>query len=291
MLNFYQNLPEIINPIAFSVGFFSIRWYSLMYLVGFLIAISLLKWRVSKKETELKWNDILDFLIYSFFGILIGGRLGYVIFYNPIYFAKHPLEIISPINLNGELVGFFGMSYFGAVIGVFLIAYLFTKKRKVDFWKLLDFVLPTVTAGYFFGRIGNFLNGELYGRVTDKWWGMFFANEEFLRHPSQLYEAFLEGFVLFIILWMLRNKFRDKKGIITGIYLAGYGIARFGVEFFREPDECLGFIWNFLTLGQIFAILIMIIGTSLLIILYRNYWKSAIDPTPSIRTKLKNILQ
>ena len=260
MLEFYQNFPQQINPVAFSIGFFSMRWYSLMYLVGFLVIAGLLRWRINKKEGNLKWNDILDFLIYSFLGILIGGRLGYVIFYNLGYFIKHPLEIFSPINSSGELVGIFGVSYFGAVMGALVISYFFTKKRKLDFWNLFDFVLPAVAAGYFFGRIGNFLNNELYGRVTDGWWGMFFGSEKYLRHPSQLYEAFFEGVVLFIVLWALRNKFSNKKGIITGIYLIGYGVARFFVEFFREPDAHLGAVLGILTLGQIFSVLMLSAG-------------------------------
>ncbi len=269
MFNFYQNIPQYLNPIAFSVGFLNIRWYSLMYLVGLIIIVSLLKWRISKKETYFKYNDVLDFLIYSFGGVLIGGRIGYVIIYNWNYYAQHLSEIVSPFDARGNFVGLYGMSYYGAVIGFFLIACFFCRKRKINFWRILDFVVPTIPAGYFFGRIGNFLNGELYGRATNGWWGMFFGNEKQLRHPSQLYEAFFEGFVLFVILWILRNKFSKKQGLLTGIYVIGYGMIRFFLEFLRQPDEQLGFIISFLTMGQILSLLMIIIG--IIIINISNY--------------------
>lgn len=258
----YQNLPQIIDPIAFSVGSFSIRWYSLMYLAGFLVILSLLKLRKNRKETELRWEDILDFLMYAFLGSLIGGRLGYVLFYNLSYYLDNPIEIILPIRITDyglRFAGFYGMSYFGAVLGIFFVAWIFSKKRRVDIFNISDFVLPAVPLGYFFGRIGNFLNGELYGRATEGRWGMYFSDGQ-LRHPSQFYEAFFEGIVLFFILWSLRNKLSDKKGALTGIYLAGYGLFRFFIEFFREPDKQLGFILGFLTLGQIFAIFLFFIG-------------------------------
>lgn len=264
MLDFYQNLPEIINPIAFSIGFLSIRWYSLMYIIGFIIVVFLLRWRIHKKEGRFEWDDILDLLIYSFLGIIVGGRLGYVLFYNLNYFLSNPLEIIIPIKNTTyglQITGLYGMSYFGAVLGIIIVFYFFSKKRKLNFWRLLDFALPAVPAGYFFGRLGNFLNGELYGRTTDLFLGMNFNGE--LRHPSQLYEAFFEGVVLFVILWLLRNKLLDRKGMITGIYLAGYGISRFLIEFFREPDSQLGFVLGSFTSGQIFALIFFLGGTFL----------------------------
>lgn len=259
MPSFYQNLPEIIDPIAFVVGFIHVRWYSLMYMVGFLVVIGLLRWRVAKGEGKFEWGDVIDFLIYSFVGALLGGRLGYVIFYNLDYFIKNPLEIISPVNSVGDFVGIFGMSYFGSVIGVAIVAYFFIKRRRLNFWELLDFILPAFAAGYFLGRIGNFLNGELYGRITESSWGMFFGDKN-LRHPSQLYEAFFEGFILFFVLWIIRNSLKDNRGMIVGIYLIGYGLFRFIIEFFREPDIQLGFIFSVLTLGQIFSVLMMILG-------------------------------
>ena len=256
MLEFYQNLPEKLNPVFFSVESLTIYWYSIMYLVGFMVVSLLLYWRVSKKETDIIWNDIFDLLLNSFLGVIIGGRIGYVIFYNLAYFLTNPIEIIFPFAENGQFIGIYGMSYHGGVLGFILVIYLFCKKRKLNFWKTTDFILPAIPAGYFFGRVGNFLNSELYGRVTSGRWGMNFGGGV-LRHPSQLYEAFFEGIVLFLILWLARNKFSKKAGMISGLYLLGYGIFRFGIEFFREPDVQLGFFFNYLTLGQILSIIMM----------------------------------
>lgn len=252
MLDFYRNLPQRIDPAIFSVGSFSVYWYSLAYLAGFSVIMALLYWRVYKKETNLVWNDIFDYLLNSFLAIIIGGRLGYVIFYNLDYFLVNPLEIIFPFGENGNFTGIYGMSYHGGVAGFILATYLFCKKRKINFLKLTDFVLPAIPAGYFFGRIGNFLNSELYGRETNEAWGMNFG-DGLLRHPSQLYEAFFEGIILFIILWTLRNKLIGKIGLISGLYLSGYGVVRFVIEFFREPDIQLGTFFNYLTMGQILS--------------------------------------
>ncbi|KKP67185.1 MAG: Prolipoprotein diacylglyceryl transferase [Candidatus Moranbacteria bacterium GW2011_GWE1_35_17] len=263
MLEFYQNLPSKIDPIAMSVGSFSIYWYSLMYLIGFVVIALLLYWRVYKKETDIVWDDIFDFLINSFLAIIMGARFGYVLFYNFNYFLDNPLEIIWPFDSIGEFTGIYGMSYHGAVIGFVAVTYFFCKKRKINFLKLTDFVLPAVSLGYFFGRVGNFLNGELYGRVTTSKWGINFG-DGLLRHPSQLYEAFFEGIILFLILWLLRNKLIGKAGLISGLYLAGYGIIRFAVEFFREPDVQIGFVINILTMGQILSLFMITAGLYLI---------------------------
>jgi phosphatidylglycerol---prolipoprotein diacylglyceryl transferase len=257
---FYQHLPEFINPIAFSIGNFNIRWYSLMYLAAFVIVYSLLIYRV-KKDKEINFQSnikklILDFLLYSFVGLIIGGRLGYVLFYNLTYFIHNPLAIISPFDLNGNFIGIFGMSYFGGMIGIIITSVIFCKRKKINFWHWADFVVPAIPAGYFFGRMGNFLNGELYGKITDKLWGMYFNGELFLRHPTQLYEAFLEGLLLFLILWLLRNKSKFP-GYLLIIYLFGYGIIRFFVEFLREPG---GSYFMGLTTGQLLSVGIIMAG-------------------------------
>lgn len=258
MLDFYQKLPSIINPIAFSIGSFSVYWYSLMYLMGFVTILALLYWRVRKKETNILWIDIFDFLLGSFLAVIIGGRIGYILFYNLNYFLTNPIKIVWPFNEAGEFIGIYGMSYHGGAIGFLAMAYFFCKKRKITFLKLTDFVLPAVPAGYFFGRVGNFLNGELYGRVTNAGWGMNFG-DGFLRQPSQLYEAFFEGIVLFLIIWTVRNKLSRRLGLVSGIYVLGYGTIRFLLEFFREPDKHLGFYFGYFTMGQILSV-IMIIG-------------------------------
>ena len=197
-------------------------------------------------------------------GAVIGGRLGYVLFYNFTYYAQNPLAIISPYDLaTGKFIGIYGMSYHGGVIGIILVAWIFTRRKKLDFWQWADFVVPAIPAGYFFGRIGNFLNLELYGRVTDSRWGMYFPSAAgtgyFLRYPSQLFEAFTEGLLLFAILWPLRNK-NYFPGSSLVLYLIGYGIIRLAVEFFREPDKQIGFILDYFTLGQFFSLAMILVG-------------------------------
>lgn len=269
MLEFYQNLPQMVNPVVFVMGSFPIYWYSLMYVAGFSMIAGLLYWRIFKKENDFIWTDIFDFLLNSFLAVIIGGRIGYVLFYNLSYFLSNPVEIILPFNSSGEFTGIYGMSYHGGVLGFIVVTYFFCKKRKINFLKLTDFILPAIPLGYFFGRIGNFLNGELYGRVTTVEWGMNFG-DGLLRHPSQIYEAFFEGIVLFTILWIVRNRFSKKTGLISGLYLLGYGIIRFGLEFWREPDAQLGVFFNYLTMGQILSI-IMVGGGLFLINKNLNY--------------------
>jgi len=300
-LDFYQHIPEYINPIAFSIGFFSIRWYSLMYLVGLGVVYFLLKQSIIRKKLSGKQFSIFPpeadqpragnfpayakasagkqfsinfqfsndqfqkLFLYIFIGILIGGRLGYVLFYDLTYFIQNPLEIFLPLNIKACYMlhatcysGFCGMSYHGGLIGAILAGIIFAGKYKINFWKLADWVASAAPAGYFFGRVGNFLNNELYGRMTDMPWGMYFSGQ--LRHPSQLYEAFFEGIVLFLILCLVSGSLKNKyskyyfPGFLFSIYLFGYGLFRFILEFFREPDTQIGFIFSFLTMGQILSI-------------------------------------
>jgi len=202
--------------------------------------------------------------------------LGYVLFYNLPFYLAHPLAIISPFDLEtGAFVGIYGMSYHGGLLGVLCAVIIFVKKYKIDFWDLADFLIPAIPAGYFFGRLGNFLNGELYGRATDSWFGMYFSNDNFglLRHPSQLYEAFLEGLVLFAIFWPGRNR-KKWQGKFLALYFIAYAVARFLGEFFREPDLQIGFIYlcadaKFCvsTLGQLFSLGMFFIGGGIL------FWK------------------
>lgn len=298
MLSFYQHLPQNLSPIAISVGVFSVRWYSLMYLLGFVVVYFLLRYRARRGEGErlilnfksclpadrfsiLKqfpnYNDsklvqnsirqpadkiqdlLLDWMAYSVAGLLVGGRLGYVLFYNLGYYLQNPLTIISPYDFStGIWMGIFGMSYFGGVLGIVLASWVWVRKNKISFWAWADFVIPAVPAGYFFGRLGNFWNGELYGRITEKAWGMYFPIDFnlVLRHPSQLYEALFEGLVLFLILWPNRNK-GHFDGQLLVIYFFGYGLFRFGIEFFRAPDAGATLFFNILTLGQIFSLSFM----------------------------------
>jgi len=253
MLYFYQHLPQYVNPIAFSIGNFSVRWYSVMYLLGFFVVYVLLKYDIQNTIYKIRKDLITDFLLYSFAGLLIGARLGYVLFYNLSYYIQNPLAIISPIK-DGNFVGIFGMSYFGGLIGIILVNLIFLRKRGINFWKWSDFVVPAIPAGYFFGRIGNFLNGELYGKATNHWFGMYFPvetqNIASLRHPTQLYEALLEGLLLFLIFWFLRNNTKIPGTLFT-LYIAGYGVIRFFIEFLREQE---GNLVLGLTRGQILSL-------------------------------------
>jgi len=268
IVGLYQRIPENINPAAFSFYSFSVKWYAISYLAGFLAVYLLLKWRIRKGEgisklklPDNKWQDIiLDLLFYSFIGLLFGARLGYAFFYDFKYFLDNPIALVSPFDEAGNLAGIYGMSYFGGLIGVVFSGWLYSARKKINFWQLADFVVPAVPAGYFFGRIGNFLNGELYGRPTERTWGMYFPNDSsgLLRHPSQLYEAFFEGIILFIILWALRNKSSVISGRLLAIYLFGYGFFRFFIEFFRESDPQTKLIFDFFTPGQMFSIILFI---------------------------------
>ncbi|MDO8240462.1 MAG: prolipoprotein diacylglyceryl transferase [Candidatus Moranbacteria bacterium] len=266
MLEFYQNIPLHIDPVALAVGSFSIGWYSIMYLLAFLVVYFLLAYRIKKKEGQYSVDLILDFIMFALVGALIGGRLGYVILYNPNYYWHNLSEIISPYDFaTGEFTGIYGMSYHGGLLGVIVATLILFRKNKanINFWKFADFAVPAIPAGYFFGRIGNFLNLELYGRVTTSWLGMRFplwtGAGPSLRFPSQLLEAFFEGVVLFVILWSLRNKSRFV-GHLFSIYLIGYGLARIAAEFFRQPDEQVGYIAGYFTLGQIFSLTMILIG-------------------------------
>ncbi len=200
--------------------------------------------------------------------VLIGGRLGYVLFYDLFYYLKHPLEIFLPFDVNNgfQYTGLYGMSYHGALIAIVIASVVFCRKYKLNFWLLADLLVVAVPLGYTFGRLGNFINGELYGRVTTVSWGMFFPLDPThqLRHPSQLYEALFEGVLLFVILWSLRKRIRIS-GILFSLYLIGYGSVRFFLEFFRQPDQQLGLVFGPFTMGQILCLIMAIGGVMLLI--------------------------
>ncbi len=253
-VSIWSHIPEHINPIAFSIGPLEIRWYGLMYVVTFLIVYFLLLYRIKRENFEYTKKIITDFISWAIFGVLIGGRLGYILFYDLKYFIANPLRIISPFDFSGgfHYTGIYGMSYHGGLCGVVVACILFCYKNKINFWRVADFFSPAVPLGYTFGRLANFINGELYGRVTNVSWGMYFPLDltHQLRHPSQLYEAFFEGIFLFIVLWSLR-KVKYSNGFIFSLYLIGYGVLRFFIEFFREPDAQLGFILGPFTMGQV----------------------------------------
>jgi len=289
VLYFYQHIPYHTNPVAFYFFNLPVDWYSLMYLAGFLTVYLLLWYRIKKREIQNEipntkyqipdTNILLDLMLVTFGGLLVGGRLGYVFFYNFNYYIQNPITIISPFDpITHEFIGIFGMSYHGALIGALLAGWIFIKIKKLDFWRWANFIAPAIPAGYFFGRIGNFMNGELYGRVTDKFWGMYFPQSAYdtqnfsslqLRYPSELNEAFLEGIVLFLILWPLRNHPRFKNHMLA-FYIIGYAAARIIAEFFRQPDSQIGYIFGWLTLGQILSIFMLIFGIGLILVRQHN---------------------
>jgi len=274
LINIWQHLPE--HTISyFSLFGFKIHFYSLMYIIAYFITLGIIKYKIKKYGYELKFEVVEKFLNYAFVGVILGARFGYVLFYNLSYYINHPLEILLPFKENGAgdyvFTGISGMSYHGGVIGAFLVVLYFSRKQKVSFFAITDIFLIAIPLGYTFGRIGNFLNNELYGRVTTSSIGMYFptAPTRALRHPSQLYEAFFEGIVLFLILWFVSKK-NPKKGTILGLYLVGYGVFRFCIEYFRQPDAQLGFIFFNVTMGQILCFSMISIGSGILAYVYRD---------------------
>jgi phosphatidylglycerol:prolipoprotein diacylglycerol transferase len=263
LINAWQQIPAHITPYLFSIGSFQLRYYSLMYIVAFVIVYFLVMHRIKNEKYKYTSEDIQDFLVWAMVGVLLGARLGDVLFYNLDYYLYHPLEIFLPFTFSDGIrfTGISGMSYHGGVIGVIIMSVLFCRKRKFDFWKFADLISPAIPLGYTFGRLGNFINGELFGRVTSMPWGMYFPLDptQSLRHPSQLYEAFFEGIFLFAVLWALRKK-KLFDGALLGLYIFGYGFVRFMIEFFREPDYMVGPI----SIGQFLCVLMMLGGIGLL---------------------------
>ncbi len=270
-INAWQHLPSHISPTLFSIGSFQLRYYSLMYLVAFAVVYFLFVYRIKRKEISLKAEIFQDYLIWAMVGLIVGARLGYALFYNFSYYLSHPLEIILPFDFsNGvRFVGLSGMSYHGGLIGIVLVTVYFCRKHKINLWQFGDWLCAAVPLGYMFGRFGNFINGELWGRVTTVPWGMYFPLDasQSLRHPSQLYEALFEGLFLFTVLWMIRKR-SPFTGFIVGLYIFGYGLVRFIIEFFREPDAQLGFVLGFNTMGQVLCTLMMLVGIA--VILWRR---------------------
>jgi phosphatidylglycerol:prolipoprotein diacylglycerol transferase len=263
----WQYLPYRISPNLIEIGSFQLRYYSLMYLVAFGVTYALVNYRIKTEGFDYKTDLIQDYFVWAILGLIFGARFGYVLFYNASHYMQHPLEIILPFEWsNGfRFVGISGMSYHGGVLGILIASIIFCRKQKIEFWRLADLFCPAIPLGYTFGRIGNFINGELYGRATNVAWGMYFPLDEKhqFRHPSQLYEAFFEGIVLFTILWTLR-KGKRFDGFLFGLYIIGYGLFRFIIEFFREPDVQLGYVIGYLSMGQILCIAMMIIGVGVL---------------------------
>ncbi len=268
--DWWQHLPWNIDPNLFAIGSFQLRYYGLMYIVAFALTYVLLLYRAKKEDFPgYSPERIQDLMVWFIVGTILGGRLGYVLVYDLGYYAAHPLKIILPFDFSDgfRFTGISGMSYHGGVIGVVTAGYLFSRRHKLSFVRMMDFVAPAAPLGYTFGRLGNFINGELYGRVTTVSWGMYFPLDPSrqLRHPSQLYEAFFEGIFLFVLLWFLRKSPRLRGGLL-GLYLIGYGAVRFGIEFFRQPDPHLMYVLGSFTMGQLLCGAMMLVGAVVFVI-------------------------
>jgi len=251
-----------IDPILLQVGPLKIHWYGIMYLAGFSMA-----WWLGNKRLQqnaiFTSEQLSDLIFYAAVGVVLGGRIGYVLFYDLANYLEAPLNIFK--------VWQGGMAFHGGFIGVLIAVWIYARKLKLPFFKVTDFIAPLIPLGLCTGRIGNFINGELWGRHTDVPWGMVFTHIDAIpRHPSQLYQAVLEGFVLFIILWSFSKKSRPIMAV-SGLFLIGYGLFRFLIEFVREPDYHLGFIaFDWMTMGQILTIPMIIVGIVLLKLAYQR---------------------
>ena len=267
-MNWWNHIPEHINPNIVEIGSFQIRYYGLMYILAFATTYLLVLHRLNNERYEYSKAVVQEYFMWAILGVLVGGRLGFVLFYDLRYFIAHPLRIISPFDFaNGfDYIGLFGMSYHGGLLGVILASWFFCYKNSVNFWHFADLLSPAIPLGYTFGRIGNFLNGELFGRVTSVPWAMYFPLDPTgqLRHPSQLYEAFFEGIFLFIILWGVRKK-RIFNGFHFCLYIISYSIVRFCIEFVREPNPGLGSIWHFFSMGKLLST-IMALGAGFIML-------------------------
>jgi len=269
----------VIDPVIFSVGPVALRWYGTMYLIGFIAAMFMANKAADNSNGLWTRDQVGDLLFYSFLGVILGGRFGYVLFYQFDYFIADPLYLLK--------IWEGGMSFHGGLLGVIFAIFIFAKKTNKSFLSVGDFVAPLVPIGLGMGRLGNFINAELWGRQTDVPWAMVFPTDplQLPRHPSQLYEFFLEGVVLFFILYVICRKPRTL-GLASGTFLIGYGVFRSIVEFFREPDAHLGLYFSFISKGQILSIPMILAGLFIIYYGYVSQQKLAIsDQQNSVKGK------
>lgn len=251
-----------IDPVIFHLGPLQVRWYGLMYVFGFLAAYHLVRHQIRKFDTKYLVDHFENLNFVLLLGMIFGGRLGYIVFYNLDYYLAHPGEIAA------TWLG--GMSFHGALIGLLLGGIIFCWRYRLDFWQTADLYVAAGPVGIGLGRIGNFINGELFGRVTDVPWAMVFPGGGSLpRHPSQIYECLLEGVLLFLILWRLKEK-RWPSGSMLAVFLICYGLLRSFAELFREPDPQLGFLFASLTMGQLLSVVMIVGGCALLFLRWRR---------------------
>jgi phosphatidylglycerol:prolipoprotein diacylglycerol transferase len=252
-----------IDPEIIRIGPVAIRWYGMMYILGFASSYLLVLYQIKKKAIAISRSQVDDIYFYLVIGLLAGARLGYILFYNLSYYLANPLEIF--VLWHG------GMSFHGGVIGTFILGYIAMKRRNIPFWKMTDLMIVTAPLGIFFGRIGNFINGELFGKPATVPWAMIFPDGGNVpRHPSQLYEAFSEGILLFAILWLYRNR-KKREGDVFALFIIGYAVFRIICEFFREPDVQMGYLFGFVTMGQILSFAMLAIGLLLKFLFLPKY--------------------
>jgi phosphatidylglycerol---prolipoprotein diacylglyceryl transferase len=253
------------DPVAFHVGPLAVRWYGLMYLIGFVLFVVLGKLR-ARQNLLTGWHprDVDDMLFFGVFGVILGGRLGYVLFYKPLYYLAHPLQVLA--LWQG------GMSFHGGFLGVLIALALYARRRHKRWLEVTDFVAPLVPLGLAAGRLGNFINGELWGRPSNLPWAMVFPQVDSVpRHPSQLYEFGLEGLALFALVWLYARR-RRPVGAVSGLFLIGYGGFRFLVEYAREPDDFLGVLALGWTMGQWLSLPMIFAGVALMA---WAYWRAS----------------
>ena len=258
------DFPEV-SPIMFTIGPIAIRWYSMAYLFGIVAAWFLVRRNIAKYKLPLSYAQLEDLVFYVTLGIILGGRLGYVIFYGGSGFLYQPWLILQ--------VWKGGMSFHGGVLGVVLAAWLFAKKNQRPFLSITDLIVLYAPIGIFCGRLANFVNDELWGRVTDVPWAVRFPNGGYLpRHPSQLYEAFFEGLVMFAVLnFLWRYKYvREHQGLVSALFITLYGIFRISMERFREPDAQLGFFFGHITMGQMLSVPLILVGAGVIAYILRT---------------------
>ena len=268
-MDFWQNIYSQFDPVAINLGPIAVHWYGIMYALALLSAIFVAKWLIKKDKLPISGDLFDSYIWWVEIGVILGARLGYIAFYDPnaMYYVTHPWQIFNPF-INGEFTGISGMSYHGAFIGFLIASILFCRKNKVSFWFLADISVIGISAGYVFGRIGNFFNQELVGRATDVSWAIDVNGV--LRHPSQLYEAFLEGILIFAILFAIRHK-KKFDGQLAIMYGVLYSIARIIAEVFRQPDVQLGFIYSdWLTMGMLISGIFALLSISVLFFIDKN---------------------
>ena len=250
-----------IDPVLLTLGPFEIRYYGLFYVLGLVISYFLFSYLAKNRKIKLNKNDITDLFLYIIVGIVLGARIFYVFVYNFNYYLANPFEIIA--LWHG------GLSFHGGLIGAVIAVFYFCKKKKFDFYEIADIAIIPVALGLALGRIGNFINSELYGRVSEVPWAVKFPNAEGFRHPSQLYESF-KNLLIFFTLWAIKDK-KLPKGFLFWLFVVMYSTLRFLVEFFRAPDEQIGFIIGFLTMGQILCIIMFLVGLGFMYKKYKEY--------------------